>query len=366
VYRAYGRWTTAKLVDAWIWDFCENTSVGNSNWGGGQVHRTGDFKAAIDAWNAAHGGTVELGVYEYGPGLPWPVYTATPAAAMDSATTTLILPNATAYNPHDDARDDCAKICPGTWLHLGDEWMTVASRVGAACVVNRAQGGTTAAPHGFGPDTGTLLVAPIAAGDPTCRVQNRLVAFVGQYLNVDSEWVLVTGITANVPDDNGGTLAISRAQLGSTAAGHFGAPPFSTPPGAILRSRSYLQNDWLEGVRDLTLHPNFRIAHRDALERFQALGVKRLIPSSLDQEWSGGTAWSDYHAIAQRPGRGDGTGGGLDNRLCLARRGQAHSKAATVNQDLNTDSVRGQAQIDFLRQGGGHRRPAALPRGRMR
>jgi hypothetical protein len=229
-------------------------------------------------------------------------------------------------------------------------------------VVNRAQGGTTAAPHGFGPDTGTLLVAPIAAGDPTCRVQNRLVAFVGQYLNVDSEWVLVTGITANVPDDNGGTLAISRAQLGSTAAGHFGAPPFSTPPGSVLRSRSYLQNDWLEGVRDLTLHPNFRIAHRDALERFQALGVKRLIPSSLDQEWSGGTAWSDYHAIAQPPGMGDGSDGKANNLLCLARRGQANSKAATLSQDLNTVSVRGQAMIDWASSGS----PSGRPRRKVR
>jgi hypothetical protein len=263
------------LVDAWTWDFYHNSSAGSSNWGGGQVHRTGDFMASIAAWNAAHSGNVALGIYEYGPGLPWPVYAATLGATMDAVTTILTLPNATAYNAHDDRQDDAAKIQPGTWLRVDSEWVTVVSRSGATCTVNRAQAGTTAAPHSVG---------------------------------------------------------------------------------------AYLRNDWLEGVRDITLHPNFRIAHYDALAFFQGAGVSICIPSSLDQEWSGGTAWSDYHAIAQPPGMGDGSDGKANNLLCLARRGQANSKAATVSQDANTVSVRGQAMIDWVGSGS----PSGRPRRKVR
>ena len=118
---------------------------------------------------------------------------------------------------------------------------------------------------------------------------------------------------------SGAACTVNRAQGGTTAAAH--------------AAGTYLRNDWIEGIRDLTLHPNYRIAHYDALAFFQAAGVSICIPSSLDQEWSGGNAWSDYHAIAQPPGMGDGSDGKANNLLCLARRGQANSKAATVSQD---------------------------------
>ena len=134
------------------------------------------------------------------------------------------------------------------------------------------------------------------------------------------------------------------------------------PRRARPRGDAHVRNDWIEGIRDLTLHPNFRIAHRDALAFFQAYGVSLCMPSSLDQEWTGGNGWADYHAIAQPPGMGDGSDGKADNRLCLARRGQANSKAATVNQDANTVSVRGQAMIDWVNSGSPSGRPRRKPR----
>ena len=194
---------------------------------------------------------------------------------MDASTTTLTLPNATAYDPHADNWDDAAKVQPGTWLRCDSEWMTVVSRSGVTCTVNRGQGGTTAAPHSSGAE---------------------------------------------------------------------------------------LRNDWIEGIRDLTLHPNYRIAHFDALAFFQSHGVSICLPSTLDQTWTGGNAWSDYHGIAQPPGMGDGSDGKANNLLCLARRGQAHSKAATVSQDANTVSVRGQAMIDWANSGS----PSGRPRRKVR
>jgi hypothetical protein len=55
-----------------------------------------------------------------------------------------------------------------------------------------------------------------------------------------------------------------------------------------------------------------------------------------------------YHGPAQLYGRGDGSDGKADNRLCLATPGQANSKAANVNQDQHNVSVRGQAFLDWM------------------
>ena len=74
IWKAYAAWDTDMLVDAWIWDFYENTSGGGWNYSGSQSYRMGDFKSSIDAWNAAHGGAVGIVIYEYGPEKPWPVY----------------------------------------------------------------------------------------------------------------------------------------------------------------------------------------------------------------------------------------------------------------------------------------------------
>lgn len=272
VWQAYASWPTDMLVDAWIWDVYRNTSGGGgAKWAGAMLHRTSDYKSAIDSWNAANGGAVALGIYEYGPEKPWPVYYGALGAAMDATTTTLPLQSATAYNPLDDNWADANKVQPGAWLLVDNEWMTVSGpRSGLDVPVNRGQGGTTAAAHASG---------------------------------------------------------------------------------------SQVRNDWIEGVRDLTYHPNYRIAHYDVLAFFQANGVSICIPSSLDQDFPGGSAWADYHGIGQQPGMGDGSDGKANNLLCLARRGQANSKPANVSQDFNV-SVRGQAMIEFL-QGAA---PAAPPR----
>lgn len=279
IWKAFAAWSTDMLVDAWIWDFHDNTDTGLS-----QLHRVGDFNAAIVAWNSAHGGAVDLEIYEYGPQIPWPNYGAGIGAAMDASTTTLTLSAGVNPNPLNNASDDAAKIQPGSWIVCGSEWMTVVSRSGATCTVVRGQGGTTAAAH--------------AAG-------------------------------------------------------------------------SYCRNDWIEGTMDLTLHPNFRFAHFDAMAFFQSHGVMHMMPSSMGGFWYGGNAWADYHAIDQLPGMGDGSDGKANNLLCLARRGQPNSKPRTVNYDVNTVSVRGQAMIDFLAppappSGSGHR-PGVIRRrkGRM-
>jgi hypothetical protein len=62
-----------------------------------------------------------------------------------------------------------------------------------------------------------------------------------------------------------------------------------------------------------------------------------------------GYLWGLYHWQQQPYGRGDGSDGAADNRLCLATPGYPHSKAPTVNQDLQNVSVRGLAWLAWNR-----------------
>jgi hypothetical protein len=63
-----------------------------------------------------------------------------------------------------------------------------------------------------------------------------------------------------------------------------------------------------------------------------------------------GKPWSYWGANffnGQPAGRGDGSDGKADNRLCLARPGQTHTKPPYVNQDMANVSVRTQGVIDY-------------------
>lgn len=170
--------------------------------------------------------------------------------------------------------------------------------------------------------TTSLTVAAGVAGtttDPT-----RIAA--GSNLRLGSEWIRVVS-------RSGTALTVTRGYAGTAAASHM--------------SGSAVRNDWIEGVRDVVNHPNYYVADMDALALFQSYGVTQCVQSSLSQHYDGGTVWGIYHTLGQEPGRGDGSDGKLDNRLTVARPGQAHTKAATTSLDTATVSVRGQALIDW-------------------
>ncbi len=63
-----------------------------------------------------------------------------------------------------------------------------------------------------------------------------------------------------------------------------------------------------------------------------------------EQAWS---MWGVYNWEGQQAGRGDGSDGKFDNRLCLVTPGKANTKHPTVNQDANVVSVRAQAVLDY-------------------
>jgi hypothetical protein len=103
-------------------------------------------------------------------------------------------------------------------------------------------------------------------------------------------------------------------------------------------------------TRDFYYHPSMYVAEQDFYAIAQQAGFEMFNVFCSAADWNGSTtgyAWGLYHGVQQPHGRGDGSDGQADNRLCLATPGYPNSKAATVNQDSRNVSVRGQAWLDW-------------------
>jgi hypothetical protein len=98
---------------------------------------------------------------------------------------------------------------------------------------------------------------------------------------------------------------------------------------------------------DCITDPAWYFAEGDFYAWLQYQGFDHLHVYALAMFW-GPQAWGIYHGITQEAGYGDGSDGKFNNLLCRANPTSPHYKGSTVNQDLNTVSVRGQAFIDWL------------------
>ena len=63
----------------------------------------------------------------------------------------------------------------------------------------------------------------------------------------------------------------------------------------------------------------------------------------------------------QPHGKGDGSDGKANNRLCLATPGYPYSKASTTNQDQQNVSVRGQAFLEWMQPAQDKKRMLFVP-----
>jgi len=112
---------------------------------------------------------------------------------------------------------------------------------------------------------------------------------------------------------------------------------------------------------DITYDPSWLIIEQDMFALWQRAGVLNVNIYSYDIYYYGGNNWGVYHCPGQLPGRGDGSDGKANNRLCLATPGFEYSKAATTNQDQNTVSVRGQAFLEWMQPAQGKKRMLFVP-----
>jgi len=113
--------------------------------------------------------------------------------------------------------------------------------------------------------------------------------------------------------------------------------------------------------RDVCYDPNFLIIEQDFYALLQRSGFANVNLYSYDIYYDGTANWGLYHSPYQPYGKGDGSDGKANNRLCLATPGFEYSKAATTNQDQNTVSVRGQAFLEWMQPAQGKKRMLFVP-----
>ena len=121
-----------------------------------------------------------------------------------------------------------------------------------------------------------------------------------------------------------------------------------------------INNAWTIS-HDIVYDPNWLIIEQDMFALYQISGFARLNTYSYDIYYDGTNNWGVYHGPTQLPGKGDGSDGKANNRLCLATPGFEYSKAATINQDQFCVSVRGQAFLEWMQPAQGKKRMLFVP-----
>jgi hypothetical protein len=149
-----------------------------------------------------------------------------------------------------------------------------------------------------------------------------------KYDDAASEWIVVTGIAGNV-------LSVARGQFGTFDQDHYGGGG----AGSVA-----LMDDHVETSRDMHYHPNWRIIQGDFYRMLQDANFAHYNNYAYTFPWAGSNMWQLYANAFQLPGSG------LNNYLCLARWGYPNSKPSGVIQDVQNESVRGQALNDWMFQ----------------
>ena len=144
---------------------------------------------------------------------------------------------------------------------------------------------------------------------------------------------------------------------GSTMFGFYEGGHELIVPGSVA--------NWNQKSRDIIYHPNWYILEQDLYALAQQSGVQRACWFCYSLVWYNGQyQWAFWKHPHQESGRGDGSDGKFDNRLCMATPGYPGSKATTTNQDAHCVSPRGLAFRDWnVPARAPRRRPPKLPFG---
>ncbi len=148
------------------------------------------------------------------------------------------------------------------------------------------------------------------------------------------------GVTANM-SSHATTIANYNASTGGTCFiyGYEGGFQTGVPSSA---------NNLTTLSHDLPYDPNWRIIEKDFFALLQTSWFHNLNIYSYGIYYFGVNNWGVYHCPSQPYGKGDGSDGKANNRLCLATPGFTYTKAATTNQDQQNVSVRGQAFLEWM------------------
>ena len=113
--------------------------------------------------------------------------------------------------------------------------------------------------------------------------------------------------------------------------------------------------------RDISYDPVWRIYEKDFYALMQSLGFTDMTIQSNVAYYFYQSDWAMFVWGHQPPGKGDGSDGKANNRLCLATPGYPYSKASTTNQDQQNVSVRGQAFLEWMQPAQDKKRMLFVP-----
>ena len=112
---------------------------------------------------------------------------------------------------------------------------------------------------------------------------------------------------------------------------------------------------------DIQYDPVWRIYQNDYCALLQSLGFTDIHLQSDVIYYFAQYCWGMYIWGDQSAGKGDGSDGKANNRLCLATPGYPNSKASTTNQDQQNVSVRGQALLEWMQPAKDKKRMIFVP-----
>ena len=136
-----------------------------------------------------------------------------------------------------------------------------------------------------------------------------------------------------------------------------GSPPTQTTcSNGYTASNIYYYTD-----HDISYDPVWRIYEKDYYALIQSLGFTDCHIQSVVGYYFQSYAWGMQTWGWQPHGKGDGSDGKANNRLCLATPGYPHSKASTTNQDQQNVSVRVQAFLEWMQPAQDKKRVLFVP-----
>jgi hypothetical protein len=112
---------------------------------------------------------------------------------------------------------------------------------------------------------------------------------------------------------------------------------------------------------DMPYDPNWLIIEQDFYALLQRSGFVDFCITDYSLYYFYNSNWGNYHWPSQPSGRGDGSDGKANNRLCLATPGFEYTKATTTNQDQQNVSVRGQAFLEWMQPAQDRKRMLFVP-----
>ena len=222
------------------------------------------------------------------------------------------------------------------------------------------------------PNNGQDMLNLAVANDVTIDI-----SAVGAYINPDTGTASVTAWndSATIPQivdlwvhdlyynttQFSSFLAGQQSNIGSYNSATGGTCSLYGYEGGFSAGTANNANNATTLSHDMPYDPKWLIIEQDFYALLQRSGFVDFCITDYSLYYFYNSNWGNYHWPSQPFGRGDGSDGKANNRLCLATPGFEYTKATTTNQDQQNVSVRGQAFLEWMQPAQDRKRMLFVP-----